>query len=341
MHDKLASAVRQVAELENRLNENALSLRNSEFASGEFLEGRMIKQLPVQTPVSGNVCAIDSGLLAHATHGVDIVMARSVAVNFSYNNSGLVSCTYYPAKMPEPEIEIKTALDEYDTLIWRSLIRLKSEINAALEAIDKFSPAIVLLDGSILPLAKDRPGNDSNLFQDYSGLIGLYRKIYSLCKEKNIFLIGVIKDSRGKRFMSIVDKEKTRQESCNDSVFLNCLLRERERTSVMRYASDASRQPILKDLADFTDNIYICYMKITKNDRPMRIEFLNFDGDFEKQISLVHSLSAISENYAYPAALTEADLCAEMDERELGRLTRAFSNFGISCALRRNSRPFR
>lgn len=339
MHDKLASAVSHVRELENRLKENALGLRSSNFTSSEFLEGSMIMEMPEPTAVSGRICAVDSGLLAYSAHGVDIALLRAVAVIFSYSASGLLSCAYHPCKVPEPEIEVKIALDEHDTLAWRSLIRLKSEITAALDAIEKHSPEAVLLDGSVLPLAKDRPGSDSTLFKEYEELIRLYKKLYSACMEKGMVLAGVIKDSRGMRFMDAVAEQV--KEGCNDSTFLNYLLKERERTSVMPYAAEAQRQPVLKDIGEFSESMFVCYLKIAKNDQPLRIEFLDFGRDFVKPVSLIHSLSAISGNYAYPAALTEADLCAAMDERDMERVTRAFSGFGVSRALRRNSRPFR
>ncbi len=343
MHDKLVSAVKHITELENRLKDTASKLRDSNFTSEEFIESALIKKLEL-LDITGNICAIDSGLLAYSTHGTDILMLRTVTVNFSYNKSNLLSCSYHPTKIPEASIEVKTALDEHESLLWRSLIRLKIEISAAIDAI-ALSPLAVLIDGSILPLAKDRPGNDSELFSLYNALIELYKKLYSLCKEKNILLIGVIKDSRGKRFMDIINKGNAHfainnELNYNDSSFLNYLLKEKERTSVIHYAAD-QKQPVLKDLDEFRNSLYVCYLKITKNDQPLRIEFLNFDKNFEAAISLAYSLSAISDNYAYPAALTEADLCAALDDRELDLLKQSFYSLEISRPLRRNSRPFR
>ena len=217
----------------------------------------------------------------------------------------------------------------------------------AISAIENFSPSILLLDGSILPLAKDRPSNDSAVFQEYNELIMLYKKLYNLCKEKNILLIGIIKDSRGRRFVDVINNI-----NCNDSAFLDHLLNKGERTSVMRYAH--AGQPILKDLEEFANNIYVSYMKVSDNDLPLRIEFLefsgnsrdvaeghtdlNFDNIFDNSISAAYSLSAISDNYAYPAILTEVDLCAALDGYELERLKHSLVDFK---PMRRNSRPFR
>ncbi|MBS3067215.1 DNA double-strand break repair nuclease NurA [Candidatus Micrarchaeota archaeon] len=346
MHDKLFSAIRHMTEFGNQLKENAMLLRTSNFTSEEFLEGVMIKNLTA-LPINGNVCAVDSGLLSHSMHGVDILLLRTVAVNFLYHDSELVSCSYYPSKVPLTEIEVKTALDEHESSVWCSIVRLKNEISMAISAIENFSPSILLLDGSILPLAKDRPSNDSAVFQEYNELIMLYKKLYNLCKEKNILLIGIIKDSRGRRFVDVINNI-----NCNDSAFLDHLLNKGERTSVMRYAH--AGQPILKDLEEFANNIYVSYMKVSDNDLPLRIEFLefsgnsrdvaeghtdlNFDNIFDNSISAAYSLSAISDNYAYPAILTEVDLCAALDGYELERLKHSLVDFK---PMRRNSRPFR
>ena len=323
-----------MTELGNRLKENAILLRNSNFTCDDFLENQMIKSLePVA--INGNVCAVDSGLLSHGMHGVDILMIRTVAVNFLYTNSELVFCNYYPGKVPLTEIEIKTALDEHESSLWRSIVRLKNEVGMAIAAVENFSPLAILLDGSILPLAKDRPSNDSTIFYEYSELIELYKKLYQLCKDKNILLIGIIKDSRGRRFMEIVGDSI--KENCNDSAFLDHLLNKGERTSVMHYAN--TKQPVLKDLEEFASNIYVSYMKVSENDAPLRVEFLNFDNNFNKHISVAYSLSAISDNYAYPAVLTEADLCAALDGYELERIKHSLID--VVKPMRRNSRPFR
>lgn len=330
MNDKLFSAIKHMTEFGNQLKENAMLLRTSDFTSEEFLDGAMIKELAA-IPINGNVCAIDSGLLSHSMHGVDILLLRTVAVNLLYNNSELVSCSYYPSKVPLTELEVKTALDEHESSVWYSIVRLKNEISMVISAIENFSPFALLLDGSILPLAKDRPSNDSAIFEDYHALISLYKKLYSLCREKGILLIGVIKDSRGRRFVEVI-----KNINCNDSAFLDHLLNKGERTSVMRYAN--ARQPVLKDLEEFANNIYVSYMKVSDNDTPLRIEFLNFDNNFDRTLSVAYSLSAISDNYAYPAALTEADLCAALDGYELERLKHSLFEFK---PMRRNSRPFR
>ncbi len=330
MNDKLFSAIKHMTEFGNQLKESAMLLRTSNFTSEEFLEGAMIKELAA-IPINGNVCAIDSGLLSHSIHGVDILLLRTVAVDLLYNNSELVSCSYYPSKVPLTELEVKTALDEHESSLWCSIVRLKNEVSMAIQAIENFSPFALLLDGSILPLAKDRPSNDSIVFQDYNELIILYKKLYSLCREKNILLIGVIKDSRGRRFVDII-----KNINCSDSAFLDHLLNKGERTSVMRYAN--VKQPVLKDLEWSANNIYMSYMKVSDNDTPLRVEFLNFDNNFERSLSTAYSLSAISDNYAYPAALTEADLCAALDGYELERLKHSLFEFK---PMRRNSRPFR
>ena len=291
--------------------------------------------------ISGNICAVDSGFLPYRLHGIDFLIIRAAAVNFSYAESKLLSCFYIPSKVPEPEILMKLSLDDHESNIWRSIMRLQKEVSIAIAAAEKFSPSVLLFDGSIVPLASDRPEKESSLFSEYAKLIELYKQLFQLCKDKNIMLAGVIKDSRGKRFMELAfgnKQQKMDYENCSDSVFLDYLLKKGERTAVMNYSGPAPKQPILKDLGEFANNLYVSYLKINSKEQPLRVDFMNFDGDFNKPLSSVYSLSAIAENYAYPPPLTEVDLCAAVGDVEMEQLKGSLMGFS---QLRRNSRPFR
>ena len=63
--------------------------------------------------------------------------------------------------------------------------------------------------------------------------------------------------------------------------------------------------------------------------------------DVDAAASLLFSLSAISENFAYPAVLIEADMCAALDPREIEPLENSLHSLAGIRPLRRNQRPFR
>jgi len=220
--------------------------------------------------------------------------------------------------------------------VYRSLFRLKYEISLAIESLEKFSPKILMLDGSILPLPGDRPQDGNAVSPLYNEIIELYKKLYSLSIKKNCLLLGVIKDSRGKRFIETIESNiKT-----SDTFFLDYLLNEKERTSVMNYSD--KKQAILKDLGEFSDKLKLFYIKSVQGDRPMRIEFLDNGTAPDTIASLVYSLSALNSNYAYPSILIEADLCAALDQRQIEQAQRSLSLLSDSIKpLRRNNRPFR
>lgn len=337
MLNELKQAAEYVVSINRQRAEKAKILRESNVVFKEALEKNIA--IPVKkTEINLQIAANDAGLLSKELHGVDILLGRAVAVKFYYEKNKLISVEYHPASFPKIEYDVKTGLDEREVLWHKSLFRLKLEIRNAISAIEKFLPQIFLLDGSITPLLSDRPSEDSQLGEDYKEVVSLYKKLYSLCERKNIALAGVIKDSRGKRFIEIV-KGKI-EENCADSVFLHYLLNEGERTFVFNYREENT---IIRDLSPWGRKVNIFYLKPSKNDRPLRIEFLPSKYSFSEFASILYTLSSISSSYAYPAILIEADMRAALNPEEMESAEKMFSLYsgGSILPLRRNSRPFR
>jgi hypothetical protein len=231
---------------------------------------------------------------------------------------------------------------------------LEKEITCAIETIEKYEPQAMFLDGSIVPQVSDKPSKESEVYIHYENLIRKYSRLFAISEEKNCLLAGIIKDSRGKQFLNLMEKhlglsseEISVLHKTNDSSFLFNLLQEKERTFSFKYAS-VSEHPILRDFREHADRISSFYLKAVKYDRPLRVDFLMplKDGDrINKIASLIYSLSKHNQNYAYPAILIEADLRAALDPKELEIVYgRIFSSLGMRSSifkLRRNSRPFR
>jgi hypothetical protein len=256
-------------------------------------------------------------------HGVDIVITRAAGVNFIYENSKIKSFSYHPSKSPESVVEIQSALDDHEANIFRSLIRLKHELKCALALLEKYSPELLLMDGSLLPLPSDIPPKDSELYSLYQEVLGLYQTLYS---NKDSLLCGVIKDSRARRMSNL---------KYSDSVLCSYLLDECERTEEMNYFGD--HPP--KELASLGKHVKIFYLKPAKHDLPLRIEVLG--DEIDKAASIICSLSAISEHFAYPAILIEADMCAALNPNEMQSIESYLQSMAGIKPLRRNFRPFR
>lgn len=284
-----------------------------------------------RSPLSLSVCAVDGGLLAQRVHGADIVISRSVAVNFIYSGSILKSFSYHPSRSPEPRLELKSSLDEHEADVFRSLVRLESEVKSAISSIERFSPDILLMDGSLLPLPSDRPEDGSELSSLYRDLLSHYQRLFSLSKEKGCMLCGVIKDSRAKR---LADSFEMR---CSDTTLCGYLLKEGERTKAIPYHGE--RKPPGKELQILAGKVSVFYLKPSEHDLPLRIEA--FDCDPAKAASIVLALSAISETFAYPAVLIEADMCAALDPSEMESIQGSLLSMTGLRPLRRDSRPFR
>ena len=187
----------------------------------------------------------------------------------------------------------------------------------------------------------NKPNEKSILFPKYLKIILKYKELYKLCSEKKCMLLGVIKDSRGKRMVNCLDKKL----NTSDSIFLNYVLKERERTIAIPLSDSVEKHTILKDLKEWSNVLGLFYIKSVKNDYPIRIEFLKTkENDIDKIASLIYTLSAINSRYAYPSVLIEVDLRAMLNPIELDRIKRKLNILyptGAFSVLRRNSRPFR
>ncbi|MFH1785323.1 MAG: DNA double-strand break repair nuclease NurA [Candidatus Micrarchaeota archaeon] len=311
MREKLSTLAKEIKQNYNLLKDKVKNIRESN-------PEKICKVEKVQSDLS--VCAVDGGLLYHRMHGADIVLCRAVGVHFVYSNSKLQSFVYHPEKNPKPDVFIENSLDEHEALVFRSLIRLKEELSCSIECLEKFSPQVMLIDGSLLPLPSDCPQKESDLFKLYIEVLELYKKLYQNCNDRKCFLIGVIKDARSKKLA------KEFGLNCSDSVLCNLLLDAYERTEKIPY-SENNKQ------------ISVFYIKPAKNDLPLRIETTS--SEIDKVAAIICGLSALGENFAYPAVLIEADMCAALDPNEIESIEASLTSLSGLKPLRRNTRPFR
>lgn len=305
-------------------------------ASGKAREtlGFIEKIAPVNK-LNSKICAIDSGIIVNEYSAFDLIVYKVVGVMFEYNDSKLINYGYYPSKIVDLEFDTLIGYERLETGAYKTLKRLQIEINCAIECAEKFNPDIIFLDGSVLPLPSDKPSSSSKLKPFYDELINDYLKLYRICEEKNIELAGVIKDSRAKRLLSIMNLDK--QLFGNDITFTDNFLLQGERVKLLDYSLEPDQ-----DLLPYSAKVKFSYLKPVANDMPLRVELLCNDSNYVTGV--ICELSKINKNYAYPAILIEVDLRAAIDPVEVDNITtRLSSNLGIkgSRKLKRNVRPFR
>ncbi|VVB57437.1 NurA domain protein [uncultured archaeon] len=314
----------------------------------EALEADLI--LPVSArPPAGSIAAVDGGLGTAAFHGLDLLAIKALAVRFDYENGQLIRHAYLPSAHPPITPYTTSSMDGFEQMRFSSLMRLRAELSAALSAAEKWKPSFLLLDGSIAPLVSDKPPEDSELKELYSSVAALYQKLYSTCSASGINLVGITKDSRGRRFLDLVSRaapdSKDALASASDTSFLDLLLAEGERTFCMKYSVSPSTNPVLKDLGEWAARILAFYLKPTAGDRPLRVEFLSTAAPYNEVAQTICGLSRLAPHYAYPAVLIEADLRAAMRPDELEQVVADLSaRIGRKrplMPLRRDSRPFR
>ncbi|MBU1197629.1 DNA double-strand break repair nuclease NurA [Candidatus Micrarchaeota archaeon] len=357
--EAIQRAVHDIRETESRLQSFASHLKKNspEFGANDLLDSKLMVPV-VDSEVNGSISAVDGGLLAEELHSLDLLLVRSAAVVFKYEHSKLKSYSFIPSGFPPYDVFTPAALDTHEFAWFKNLKRLNSEISRALEIVKIHSVDALFLDGSIVPQLSDKPPHDSPLYADYRLLVKQLLELYAVCEEKNCMLLGIIKDSKGKHFLSLLKRELSLPaaqtqilERTNDTAFIFTLLEPKQRTFAFRYSA-LPEHPILKDLGVFRERICSVYLKAVKYDRPLRIDFLLPQQETKHPLSfvnrltsLVYSLSKHNPKYAYPPVLIEADLRAAMHPKEMDLVyKRVASSLGFQPSifkLRRHSRPFR
>ena len=349
MYERIAEIASRIAASEEVERRAAEMIRGKdEEIFPDALERKLSRKVGVNE-VDGQVGAVDGGLLAQEFHGIDLVITRAVAVVFEYEKSKRKAHRYYPSAIVTPDVEADEYLETHEFLWYKSLLRLREELSTARGAIEKFKPDFMLMDGSVVPQITDKPGEGSPIRGLYNEFIGEYKKLYKSADLDNCSLVGVIKDSTGKRFVDIMrsylGSEGGILGKAHDTGFLNFLLKEGERTFTFRYSSSQKEHQVLKDLEDWGAKVDAFYLKAVEGDRPLRVEFIEGKRSFDEIASLIFTLSRINKNYAYPAVLIEADLRAALDQAELdtvyGELVAKTGLRSSMMKLRRDSRPFR
>ena len=297
------------------------------------------------------ICGVDGGFLRKEFHGITLVIRRAVGVCFEFSN-GVVNAQYTPSKNPQPESFIITSdFSPEEAKIFANLKRVELEIKTALDCVKKFSPDLLILDGSIVLHPSSIPNKNSGAYEVYKEVITQIRELYKFCSDNEIMLAGACEDSRGRKFCNIIinqllsGKPEARiLDTANDTTFLYYLLKTGERTPHFSY-SVSEDLPALADMGEWRSKIFGMYIKPSEFDRPLRLDFLasNPKLQSDKIAAIVNLISRQSRTYAYPSVLIEADDRAKLSEQDLMAFQQTLrEQLGMDPSifeLRRDNRP--
>lgn len=250
--------------------------------SNDISEDRMVYNVS-PTSLSGlSIVGIDGGVISKSFYNFDLIASRAVACIFKFDkNKPYVD--YFPNKSPIPNIIPNlTPSNQNESEIFISLERLSKEIELAILITKRPErPNIIILDGSILPLPNDKPNYSSKILIKYQQVIEKYRILFESCIENNIMLVGCVKDSRSKRFISFLGKiipnlinyyphlnfildldYRGIIQRIYDCELLYRILDVNERTCVLSYSNSPDNHNILKDFDEkLVQKLKIFYLK--------------------------------------------------------------------------------
>lgn len=350
-------AARKKISVSLRALKSSVEIRELSDAGDELLEETLfVKMRDSGEGFAGKVAGVDGGLLAMSFHGVDLLVARAVGVVFDYSSGRLASCGYFPEKAPVPSVlELPQGAQDADFRLLSGLNRTLFEIECALGCARKFSPDLLVLHGPVGPHLSTKPERSSPAREVYERLNSAYLGLYRHCSDKNITLIGVVEDSRGGRFSEIAFRhflppEMAGLSGMRDTALLFDALDHGERTFAFKYAANPAGHPVLSDLKEWAGKLYSFYAKTAECDRPIRVDFLAFEGagsvgeQADAIASRLFSMSHWNRMYGLPPVLIEADCRARLSEED-GEFIRdmVFDKVGqspLTLDLRRSGRPF-
>jgi len=362
--NRLDEIINKIGYLESRRIKIGKFLReiNNSFKMGpneEILDEKIINPIDVQALNKIRVLGVDGGIVKHSYHGLDLMLMRSVGSIFEYSDGKLKNVDYYPNSNPLPDPRI--ILDSFSDIELNSCYNFERqimEINSAREAIEKFKPDVVLLDGSVIPHYVPRPDN-SILVEYYQNLIKTYSSLFEVVKQMKTILAGVIEDSRGVKFCDILSRTVLSEEESDiskelklvlektkDSNLLYYALERGERTCVFNYSRNPKVHPILKEFENMNNCFYSFYIKTVDFDRPLRVDFLCTENVHEtvKKLSSVLMQTSGHSGYGFPSVLIEADQRARLTEKDLDMfysdLINKIGNVSTLFKMRRETRPF-
>jgi len=335
---------------------------NNEFKIGpneEISDEKIINKIDEKFPEKLSVLGVDGGIVKHSYHGLDLILMRAVGVNFIYKKGKLDKVNYYPSSNPLPTPKILT--DPFSNLELNSCYNFERqimEIETTIQSIKKLKPDVVFLDGSVIPHYVNKPDNHK-LKDYYEQMIKKYEELFELSKKQKVILSGAIEDSRGVKFCDILNRRVIPEmgselsteiqgilEKTKDSNLLFYILKKGKRTCIFNYSVNPGTHPVLKEFKKLEKSFLSFYIKTVEFDRPIRVDFINFNDAVETTNKLSSILLKTSGHagYGLPSVLIESDQRAKLSEKDIemfySDLISKTGNISSLFKMRREMRPF-
>ena len=328
-----------------------------------------------------NVVSVDGSSVIKKFMNVDFSFLKAIAVKYYFHQNHVASIKHFPdlSGFNNYIVEGNFFNQDENTVDVKISINMKCmEINLLNELIERSNDIdLIIIDGSIVITPIHLLfSKDAEISQKYDILLREYRKLYLNCKEKNIILIGSIKDTRTSAlsnllsdgiqllmpsysnlsgFIKINYREALKYFS--DIDLFNRLLIKTERSCIFHCKTEIDKirdTGIKKEIPYyFPLTFFAFYLKTTKFDTPCRIEFFMDETysieEASKMADLISSIllpiSSLNEHYGLPIPQIEAHKRAVFKPNEvillLNNLTRTLKLYGVSLLeKRRDRRPF-
>jgi hypothetical protein len=367
-----------------KIFKNIDSLDFSEFLSypNYHIKEKFIKKQVSAANIRGlNVISVDGSSVVKRFMNVDFSFLKAIAVKYYFLNNNVSKINYFPdisgynnyhvqgnyINNEEPEVDSKVSID-----MTFMEINLLNRLLAQKDDID-----IIIIDGSIVIMPINLLfAKDFEISKAYDKLLKEYQKLYFNCKEREIILIGSIKDTRTSALTHLIKNSiqmlkpsatklkdfieiNYRQiiEYFSDIDLFNRVLHKSERSCIFNCKREIDKirdTGIKKEITFyFPFDFYAFYLKTTQHDTPCRFEFFmdenNTNEEATKKADLISSIllpiSSYNEFYGLPIPQIEAHKRAVFKPLEINLLSnnllRTLNKYGISLIeKRRNRRPF-
>ncbi|MEK6970855.1 MAG: DNA double-strand break repair nuclease NurA [archaeon] len=305
-------------------------------------------------PLEGKMGGTDSGFVSQSFYSIDLMMLRTCGASMEYENGKMVKTRYHPETFSLPDPIVNTqGLEREEFHKFVSLTRLQAEITNAAELIQKHALDVCFLDGSLILHPMDKPANDSSLLGEYRQTIHAFVELYATAEKNECTLIGAIEDSRSTRLGEWIEENLgsssgIKQEKLHDVPLMEKVLQAQERSIVFPLAENISKHVILQDFPEkWAGKLHACYLKPSKWDYPLRIEFLcdstQASAHAQRCAEITYAQSRLHKEYAFPSVLIEADMHAGLKQEEVELVSdKILSKLGRNTLRmrRRDRRPF-
>ena len=336
----------------------------------DVVEKKLVSKIQPTKLTGLRIAGIDGGLIRKRFRTMDLLLTRGIAVIFQFGPEEGPSVEFFPDPFPEPNIKpvmLTMAGTELDQLA--SLERVATELRVTLSILDEFHTDLILVDGSLFYHPRDRPPRGSVVDEKFQEVAALYKQLYNKATRKRTILVGVVKDSRSARIVSILGEilphiirepivfelmqgidYRWLLKISRDCDLLDTFLDEGERSFAFKYSSEIlnNSNSLANDLLRWSSDIWVTYLKAARDDLPIRLEILTKeDGgiqQLDKALSAILPLSWQHPEYGLPTPIVEADARARINANEtrlvIDRLM-AMSGLTYTTLEKRRSRnPF-